>query len=164
MLISAYLEASQVLGKDQAKAFALKTLDLLLREAFAEGTGMYHAYFEGKARLPGFLNDQVQMAKASLDAFEITGEQRYLKIAKNLMDLSLTKFWDPKDGGFFDRDPEDSALGALERPLKGFRDSPTPSPNGVRESVQKCFICRHRSREYCQRIGNTGGKGPIPYS
>ena len=155
MLISAYLEASQVLGKDQAKAFALKTLDLLLREAFAEGTGMYHAYFEGKARLPGFLNDQVQMAKASLDAFEITGEQRYLKIAKNLMDLSLTKFWDPKDGGFFDRAPEDSALGALERPLKGFRDSPTPSPNGVAAIVLDRLAYLTNNDQYEQKALQT---------
>jgi uncharacterized protein YyaL (SSP411 family) len=131
MLISAYLEAAEVLGNDQAKTFALKTLELLLRKAYREGQGMSHAYFEGTARLPGLLNDQVQMANALLDAFEVTGEQRYLMLAKDLMDLALSLLWDSKEGGFFDRPRQGAALAALERPLKNIEDNPTASPNGM---------------------------------
>jgi uncharacterized protein len=131
MLISAYLEAAEVLGSDQAKTFALKTLEFLLRKAYREGQGMSHAYFEGTARLPGLLNDQVQMARALLDAFETTGEQRYLVLAKDLMDLALARLWDSKNGGFFDRPPQGAALAALERPLKHVEDDPTASPNGI---------------------------------
>ena len=131
MLISAYLEAFQALGDEQAKAFALKTLDLLLRKAYREGKGMYHAYSEGQARLPGLLDDQVQMAKALLDAFGVTGERRYLTISKDLMDYAITQLWDPTEGGFFDRQSQDEALAALERPFKDVEDNPSSSPNGV---------------------------------
>jgi uncharacterized protein YyaL (SSP411 family) len=81
--------------------------------------------------LPGLLNDQVQMANALLDAFEVTGEQRYLMLAKDLMDLALSRLWDSKDGGFFDRPRQGAALAALERPLKNIEDNPTASPNGM---------------------------------
>lgn len=131
MLIVAYLEASQILKDDQAKAFALKTLNLLLREAYREGQGMYHAYFEGNARLPGLFNDQVQMANATLAAFQVTGEQRYLKVAKDLMDVAIARFWDSRDGAFFDRQPEGSALAALDHQVKDFEDDPVASANGV---------------------------------
>ncbi len=107
------------------------TLDLLLRQAYHPGKGMYHAYFEGHARLPGFLHDQVQMANASLDAFEVTGEDRYLTIAKDLTDYAIREFWDTRAGGFFDRRHGDAALAALKRPRKDIYDNPTPSGNGV---------------------------------
>jgi len=131
MLVSAYLEAAEVLGNDPAKRFALKTLELLLRKAYREGQGMSHAYSEGTARLPGLLNDQVQMASALLDAFETTGEQRYLRLAKALMDLALAHLWDSKNGGFFDHPSQGTALAALEQPMKNVEDNPTASPNGM---------------------------------
>ena len=131
LLISAYLEAFQALGDEEAKAFALKTLDLLLHKAYREGKGMFHAYFEGHVRISGLLNDQVHMAKAALAAFEVTGELRYLHVVKDLMDYVIANFWDPKAGGFFDRYPQGNALAALTRPHKAIIDNPSASPNGV---------------------------------
>ena len=131
LLISAYLEAYRVLSHNQAKAFALKTIDRLLNNAYRQGEGMFHAYFEGKARLPGLLTDQVRMAKALLEAFEVTGERRYLEVAKDLMNYAITHFWDSQDGGFFDRLAQGESLAVLDRPLKEVEDNPTPSPNGI---------------------------------
>jgi uncharacterized protein YyaL (SSP411 family) len=155
MLISAYLEASRVLGNEQAKAFALKTLELLLREAYREGNGMYHAYFEGMPRLPGLVKDQVQVANALLDAFEATGEQRYLKIVKDLMNYALARFWDSKDGGFFDRQPQAEAQAVLQRPLKDFEDSPTASPNGVAALVLERLAYLTNNDQYAQKAQKT---------
>lgn len=139
MLISAYLEAAQVLGNDQLKAFALKTLEFLLQHAYRSGRGMYHAYYDGHARLEGLLNDQVQMAKAVLDAFAVTGEQRYVQIAKDLVDYTTSQLWDPQDGGFFDRPQQGERFAALERPLKDVEDNPTASPNGIAALVLDRF-------------------------
>lgn len=155
MLISAYLEAFQVLGNEQAKAFALKSLDLLLREAYREGKGMYHAYSEGNARLPGLLNDQVQTANALLDAFEVTGEQRYLKIARDLMDYTIHQFWDSQGGGFFDRHSQGDVLAALERPLKDVEDHPTASPNGVAALVLDRLAYLTNDAQYEQKALQT---------
>jgi uncharacterized protein len=131
MLIAAYLEASQVLGSHEAKAFALRTLDRVLQLAYRQGQGMYHASIDGAARLPGLLNDQVHMAFALVAAFEATGEQRYLKIARDLMDFAIKVLWDLKDGAFLDRPREELALPALERTVKDFEDDPTASPEAV---------------------------------
>lgn len=155
MLISAYLEAWQVLGDEQAKAFALKTLERLLQEAYQEGQGMYHAMFEGRARLHGLLNDQVQMANALLDAFEVTAEQRYLTMAKDLMNYAVKHLWDAQDGGFFDRLLTEKALAALERPFKDFEDNPTSSPNGVAAVVLDRLAYLTNDEQYEQKALQT---------
>lgn len=155
MLIVAYLEASQILKDDQAKAFALKTLNLLLREAYREGQGMYHAYFEGNARLPGLFNDQVQMANAALAAFQLTGEQRFLKVAKDLMDVAIDQFWDPKDGAFFDRRPEGTALAALDHQVKDFEDDPVASANGVVAAVLDRMAYLTNDKRYEEKARQT---------
>lgn len=149
MMISSYLEAFQVLGDTQAKAFALKTLDLLLRKAYQERKGMYHAYFAGHARISGLLNDQVQMANALLNAFMVTGEQQYLSVAQDLMDYAVSAFWDPKGGGFFDRAAQGDALAALTRPFKDIDDNPSASSNGVAALVldRLAYLTNHESYE-----------------
>lgn len=131
MLISAYLEAFQALGDEQAREFALTTLDLFIRTAYQKGRGMYHALFQGTPRHQGLLNDQVQMANALLDSFQVTGDHAFLVIAKDLMDYAIAQFWDPQGGGFFDRRPEESPLAELARPRKDFTDNPTASANAV---------------------------------
>ena len=155
MIISAYLEAYRVLEDEEAKAFALKTLDLLLEKAYREGQGMYHAYFEGRARVSGLLNDQVQIANAALDAFEVTGEARYLHVAKDLMDYAIIALWDSQAGGFFDRVPEKQTLGALQRPFKDVDDNPTASPNGVAAAVLDRLTSLTNHEVYAQKARET---------
>lgn len=155
MMISAYLEAYRILEDEEAKAFALKTLDLLLEKVYREGQGMYHAYFEGHARVSGLLNDQVQIANAALDAFEVTGEARYLHVAKDLMDYAITELWDAQAGGFFDRVPEEQTLGALQRSFKDVDDNPTASPNGVAAAVLDRLASLTNREVYAQKTRET---------
>ena len=55
MFISAYLEAARVLRGDDCRAFALKTLDRILTEAWDEASGVLHRI--GGPRLEGSLDD-----------------------------------------------------------------------------------------------------------
>lgn len=135
MMISAYLEAYKVLGREELKVFALKSLDFLLRHASVPGKGMAHAYVDGTPTVPGFLQDHVQMAAALLDAFEVSGEVRYLTAARDIMDYTLEAFGDEEGGGFFDRPLDPRALGVLGIRSKPFDDGPTPAANPVAGDV-----------------------------
>jgi uncharacterized protein len=135
MMISAYLEAYKVLGRDDLKVFALKSLDFLLTHLRAKDGGLYHAFANSRAHVPGFLNDDVWVARALLEAFQVTGEPRYLAAARQQMDHALRAFWDPVGGSFFDLRPEPGAIGPLTRPRKSFADSDLPSPNAVAARV-----------------------------
>ena len=135
MFVSAYLAAARVLGLDDARHFALRTLDRILEH----WNGKQHlphviAYSDPKAHLApskGLLDDYVFTAIACLDAYEATGDLTYFRCAREITDTAITKFGDSTSGGFFDAEAtlEQVALGALVVRRKAFQDSPTPAGN-----------------------------------
>ncbi len=129
MFVSAFLEAARVLGRDECREFALKTLDRILAEAWYESTGFLHRV--GGPRLEGSLDDQVFAIAALLDAWEITLDPRYFAIAQQAMRVTVQRFGDPEGGGFFDRATDATPMGGLEIRRKPLQDSPTPAGNSV---------------------------------
>jgi uncharacterized protein YyaL (SSP411 family) len=72
------------------------------------------------------------MAAALLDAFEHTGEPRFLRIAAETTEYVLNEFRAPS-GAFFDvaRTGREPRPGGLGLPYVPVQDAPTPSGNGV---------------------------------
>jgi uncharacterized protein len=136
MFVSAYLEAGRMFGAHlhskfaaNCSAFALKTLDRMLREAWGESRGFGHRI--GGPRLEGSLDDQVFGVLALLDAYEATLDPRYFTAAQKTMDLAIARYADAEAGGFFDRSSDAAPMGGLDVHRKPFQDSPTPSANSV---------------------------------
>jgi uncharacterized protein YyaL (SSP411 family) len=132
MFVSAYLIAARVLegslGSD-CRAFALKTLDRMLKEVWSETRGFGHRI--GGPALEGSLDDQVFSVLALLDAYEATLDPRYFAAAQKTMDLAVARYGDAEGGGFFDRPSDAAPMGGLDVRRKPFQDSPTPSANSV---------------------------------
>jgi uncharacterized protein len=132
MFVSAYLDAARVLGGEtgaSCRAFALKTLERMLSEAWNEEQGFGHRI--GGPALRGSLDDQVFGVMALLDAYETTLDEKYLRVAKRTMDFIVEKYGDADGGAFFDRASDAPAMGGLDLRRKPFQDSPTPSANSV---------------------------------
>jgi uncharacterized protein len=129
MFISAYLESARVLGRNDCRDFALKTLDRILAEAWDDSKGFCHRV--GGPRLEGSLDDQVFAAAALLDAYETTLDRRYFDIAERSVRLAVERYGDPDGGGFFDRATEAVPMGGLDVRRKPLQDSPTPGANSV---------------------------------
>jgi uncharacterized protein YyaL (SSP411 family) len=154
MCVSAYLEAAKVLGLDDARSFALRSLDRILAEAWRpqrDGSGsagespaptpdlptrLLHvvAYSDPKAeyrQVSGLLDDYAATALACLDAYEATADLNYFKFARVIGDVMVGKFFDEVSGGFFDAEPraDGKQLGVLSTRRKPVQDSPTPAGN-----------------------------------
>jgi hypothetical protein len=140
LCISAYLVAARVLrlgssSKDDAKHFALRSLDRILAEAWSSETGLSHvvAYSDPQAKkrhVPGMLDDHAFTVSACLDAYEATADLSYFNFARKIADRMVERFFDAVGGGFFDTATgEQGALGALTARRKPFQDSPTPAGN-----------------------------------
>jgi hypothetical protein len=129
MFVSAFLEAARVLGREDCRAFALKTLDRILAEAWDPQKGFLHRI--GGPRLEGALDDQVFTIAALLDAYEATLDSRYFEIAVRAMMLTIERFGDAEGGGFYDRAKDAAPMGGLEVRRKPLQDSPTPGANSV---------------------------------
>jgi uncharacterized protein YyaL (SSP411 family) len=132
MMCSASLEAAKVLGLPEARAFAIKTLERIFREAWSgsEGLSRVIAYNEGAGtRLRGTLDDYAFLTLAALDAYEATSEIEWFHRAQSVCDQMLLRFEDADQGGFFDAESSAQALGALSVKRKALQDSPTPAGN-----------------------------------
>ncbi|HXJ93530.1 MAG TPA: thioredoxin domain-containing protein [Terriglobia bacterium] len=150
MMASAFLEAYKVLGVAGAKDRALMALDLFLEHGWDSSRGVAHVLAEasneggptsvGSGSLAAsnydLLDDQVLMATALLDAFEITGEQRYFNRALELGHVVVRRFSDESNGGLFDTALDAAGRqGALNVMRKAIQDSPTPAGNSVAAAV-----------------------------
>jgi len=138
LCITAYLEAAKVLGLEDARRFALRSLDRILSEAMrTEGLLHVIAYSDPQAerrQVRGMLEDYAFLTVACLDAYEATSDLSYFKFARRITDAMVEKFFDATSGGFLDTQKTEEGhkqLGTLATRRKPFQDSPTPAGNSV---------------------------------
>ncbi len=162
MMASALLEAWKAFGIEGARDRALASLDLFLEKAWDPERGVAHVLAEvaGEGDLGAsnfdLLDDQVLMASALLDAFEVTGEQRYFDPALALGQLTVKRFGDEAGGGFFDVaiDAADR-LGSLTVQRKALQDSPTPAGNSVAVMVLDRLAYLADRADFREKAGRT---------
>src|SRR5262249_15781240 len=97
MLAGAMIRAGVVLDDPAALGHALKPLTRL-REEQTDPDSLTHSP-DGQG---GLLDDQVQVARASLDAFEATGSAEWLTWCQAIMDRVWREYLDPEHGGLWD--------------------------------------------------------------
>jgi uncharacterized protein YyaL (SSP411 family) len=135
LCISAYLDAARVLSLEDARHFALRSLDRILSQGWSADGSLKHiiAYSDpqaGMASVNGMLDDYAFTALACLDAYEATADLSYFSFARKIVDAMIARFYDEAAGGFFDCYAK-AALGALAALRKPFQDSPTPAGNSA---------------------------------
>jgi len=135
LFISAYLAAARALNLEEARRFALRSLDRILAEAWNPSSGLRHVVRYSDAdevrETGGFLDDYAATAIASLDAYETTSDLTYFHTAQKILDQMVERFYDVSAGGFFDSPPREESLGVLSTTRKPFQDSPTPAGNAM---------------------------------
>src|SRR5581483_8739266 len=109
-MISAHLKAGAVLREPFVLEAAHHALDYLLTNCRAADCGMNH-HLDGGKQGEGFLSDQVYMTSALLDAFELSGERKYLDEAQSL--ICHCKEYFLNEGAFMDRKSDREPLGLL---------------------------------------------------
>ncbi len=134
MMASACLEAAAALGRQDVKAFALRTLDRIWTELGSDDAGLWHGLSETGKKVRGLLEDQVFVIDALLTAYTVTGDSAHLGKAEHLMGIALKHFWDVDRKGFWDLSPdlhEGDGLSLREVRRRPIEDSPYAGANAV---------------------------------
>jgi uncharacterized protein len=98
LMASAYIIASEALGDEHLQRVALDDLDFLDAHARVADGSFYHVLDHGKPSVAGLAADQVYMTNALLDAYQASGDRRYLDRATSLSALVFDAFRDPATG------------------------------------------------------------------
>ncbi|WP_319586242.1 DUF255 domain-containing protein [uncultured Desulfobulbus sp.] len=117
-MASAYFRLYQVLGDDNARKFALKTIDRLLRENMKDDCMCHRSDVD--MPIYGLLADQVYFGIALADAYQSTGDRKYLDYAKKIAGFMITQLQDIVQGGFHSKLDDPHAIGHLSERHKPF--------------------------------------------
>jgi uncharacterized protein YyaL (SSP411 family) len=119
LMIEALCMYHKVFENNWGIEIAEKTANRLIKE-FWDGERLLHT--QG---VEGFSEDYIFLARGLLALFEVTQRREYLEKCIEIVDTAVDKFWDSREGGFFDS--EEAVLGIR---LKNFYDTSTQSVNG----------------------------------
>ena len=107
----AYVQAARELARPICAERALRILEFLWSECRSLEGGIFH-YHDGEPRVPGLLEDQVQVGESLLEAFSYTGDATHLDRARMCADFIAARLRNPA-GGYFDCLEEENALRKL---------------------------------------------------
>lgn len=129
MMISAYLEAYKAFNQDAHLEFALKTLERIINEGVSPTFDVAHSV--GQVSKSSYLEDQVQVSSALLDAYEVTGTEKFFSLAERILGRTIERYWDQEARGFLDLPRGDRTMAVFELPNKPIQDSPSSAANAV---------------------------------
>ncbi len=124
MMLGALARAAVVLDDGTCRAAAEKNL-AFLREKLWDGQTLYHRWRDGERDSVQLLRAYAGLLAGTLDLYETTLEPAHLDFALALAAAMLARFYDPKDGGFFE-----SAAGAGDLIVRAKEDYDGAEPSG----------------------------------
>ena len=107
---------------------AIKAADFILSQAKINKKELFHSLKSGNDKTPANLDDYAFFIWGLLELYESTFNTEYLKAAIDLTDISIEKFYDNINGGFYFTSIENSDV--MER-LKYGNDGTIPGGNSV---------------------------------
>lgn len=129
LVASGFIAAARYTAHPRALAHAGRALERIWHSGFNEAGGVTHRLGDDQAGY--YLEDQVFVAQALLDLFEVTQDSVQLERAERLVRVALRDYQDAS-GALRDR-PRDTSAPAdlLGEPHYPIADAPTPSANGT---------------------------------
>jgi uncharacterized protein YyaL (SSP411 family) len=100
LMLQSLAEAASVLGREDYRKAAVSTAEFIFRELHSDGV-LKHSYREGKATIPGYLDDYALLISGLIALHEATFEQRWLESAISIADAMINHFSDKNAEGIF---------------------------------------------------------------
>jgi uncharacterized protein len=166
LMVRAFAEAGRVLDRADLVATA-ETAARFLLSKMRSGDRMRRSYKDGRATLPGYLEDQAAVADGLLSLYEATFDAGWLDEVRRLVREMLTAFWDESRTAFFDTAVDQEQL--VVRP-QDVTDNAVPSGTSMAVDVllragrllgEDSWMAIARST--LERLAPTAAKAPLAF-
>ena len=131
LMIRGMAIAARALGGDELRDSASRALAFIRATLWRNGR-LLATSMEGRAHLNAYLDDYVYLADAVLELQQLRFAADEVEFARQLLEVVLEHFADPKAGGFYFTADDHEAL--FHR-SKVFGDDATPAGNGIAARV-----------------------------
>jgi uncharacterized protein len=126
LMIGALARAARRLGKPDLAAAATRAVDFIRTELWSGGR-LKATYKDGRARFAAYLDDYAFLAHGLLELLQYRWRAADLAFAREVLDVLLAHYEDPRGGFFFTADDHETLI---YKP-KPFADEAVPSGNGM---------------------------------
>jgi len=110
LMLKGYVDAYRVFDDEKFLTIALKNASFLADNIIKENGGLYRNYKNGKATINGYLEDYATLIEAYIALYEVSLDEKWMKISKQLTDYTFDHFFDIESKMFFFTSNEDSLL------------------------------------------------------
>jgi uncharacterized protein len=128
LALAALAEAGRRLPSSTMLQAAERLGNFLLNELSAPGGRLFRTWRNGRASIPGYLEDYADVAHGLYEVHVATGDLRWLEESNRLARLAAGLFADEERGGFFMTAHDAEPLVARTKDLD---DNPVPSGNSM---------------------------------
>ncbi len=128
LALAALAEAGRRLASTRLLLAAERLGTFLLGELSSDDGRLFRTWREGRASIPGYLEDYADVAHGLIELHVATGDLRWLEEAHRLARLAVELFADEERGGFFMTAHDAEQLVARKKDLD---DNPVPSGNSM---------------------------------
>ncbi|WP_127136557.1 thioredoxin domain-containing protein [Flagellimonas oceanensis] len=110
LMLKGLVDAYRYVGNEDYLDLALKNAAFIEREMIKEDGSLYRNHKEGKSSINAFLDDYATVIDAYFSLYEVTFDEKWLDLAKSLLDYSKAHFFDGASEMFFYTSDEDQSL------------------------------------------------------
>ncbi|MFC2127161.1 thioredoxin domain-containing protein [Bacteroidota bacterium] len=128
LMLKAYIDAYRVFNEEGFLKTAIKSATFLRENQLRKDGGLNHNYKNKKSNINGYLEDYATLIDAYISLYEITLDQNWLDISKDLADYCYTHFYDKKTKMFYFTSDEDKNL--ITRKME-IHDNVIPASNSI---------------------------------
>jgi uncharacterized protein len=128
LMITALCKTAAALQEESYKLLAVQTMDFILQKFKKAGYEYYHTYKNGVAKYPAFLDDYAYLIQACIYLQEITSDNQYLDIAKEITTFVIINFTDEATDYFYFTHHSQSDIVVRKKEVY---DGATPSGNSI---------------------------------
>ena len=128
IMMKGYIDAFRVFNNPKYLKIATKNATFIEQNMILENGTLLRNFKNGKASINAYLEDYAFLIDAYISLYEITLNEKWLTLSKNLTDVSFDFFYDQTSNMFYFTSESDTALIARKMEVE---DNVMPSSNSV---------------------------------
>ena len=128
LMLKGYVDAFKAFNDSSFLDVALKNAAFLEKNQLDNSGKLWHNYKEGKSTINGYLEDYAATIEAFISLYEVTLDEKYLKLSKIMIDYVDNHFYDPTSKLYFFTSNLDDSL--VSRNIESL-DQVIPASNSI---------------------------------